>query len=143
MAIGIRTGDPRRFNKGRSSTFRESFRVRQSPEEGRKTYWPKRRGNNNKDEDNSPKTLNDKNKFRYVFNPVKWFHHYSQTQTFLFDINHFVCTQWSGFKCCYLTLIILFNSVSLICPKSNGSTCCYVITIILFCIQVNCFKYSI
>ena len=25
------------------------------------TYWPKRCGNNNKDEDNSPKTLNDKN----------------------------------------------------------------------------------
>ena len=23
------------------------------------TYWPKRCGNNNKDEDNSPKTLND------------------------------------------------------------------------------------
>ena len=30
-------------------------------EEGRRTYWPKRCGNNNKDEDNSPKNLNDKN----------------------------------------------------------------------------------
>ena len=30
-------------------------------EEGRRTYRPKRCGNNNKDEDNSPKTLNDKN----------------------------------------------------------------------------------
>ena len=28
---------------------------------GRRTYRPKRCGNNNKDEDNSPKTLNDKN----------------------------------------------------------------------------------
>ena len=36
-------------------------RVRQTPEEGRRTYRPKRCGNNNKDEDNSPKTLNDKN----------------------------------------------------------------------------------
>ena len=27
----------------------------------RRTYRPKRYGNNNKDEDNSPKTLNDKN----------------------------------------------------------------------------------
>ena len=35
--------------------------VRQTPEEGRRTYRPKRCGNNNKDEDNSPKTLNDKN----------------------------------------------------------------------------------
>ena len=33
--------------------------VRQTPEEGRMTYTPKRCGNNNKDEDNSP--LNDKN----------------------------------------------------------------------------------
>ena len=57
MANGIRTGDPRGFNKGRSS----KYRVRQTPEEGQRTYWPKRCGNNNKDEDNSPKTLNDRN----------------------------------------------------------------------------------
>ena len=55
------TGDPRGFNKRRSSKFREGSRVRQTPEEGRRTYWPKRWGNNNKDEDNSPKNLNDKN----------------------------------------------------------------------------------
>ena len=61
MANGIRTGDPRGFNKGRSSKFREGSRVRQTPEEGRRTYRPKRYGNNNKDDDNSPKTLNDKN----------------------------------------------------------------------------------
>ena len=61
MANGIRTGDPRGFSKGRSSMFREGSRVRQTPEEGRWTYQPKRCGNNNKDEDNSPKTLNDKN----------------------------------------------------------------------------------
>ena len=61
MANGIRTGDPRGFNKGRSSKFREGSRVRQTPEEGRKTYRPKRCENNNKDEDNSLKTLNDKN----------------------------------------------------------------------------------
>ena len=33
----------------------------QTLEEARKTYRPKHCGNNNKDEDNSPKTLNDKN----------------------------------------------------------------------------------
>ena len=49
------------INKGRSSKFREGSRIRQTPEEGRRTYRPKRFGNNNKDEDNSPKTLNDKN----------------------------------------------------------------------------------
>ena len=53
--------DPRGFNKGRSSEFREGSRVRQMPEEGRKTYRPKRRGNNNKDEDYSLKNLNNKN----------------------------------------------------------------------------------
>ena len=57
MANGIRTGDPRGFNKGRSSKFREGSRVRQTPEEGQRTYRPKRCGNNNKDEDNSLKTL--------------------------------------------------------------------------------------
>ena len=61
MANGIRTGYPRGFNKGRSSKFREGSRVRQTPEEGRRTYRPKSCKNNNKDEDNSPKTLNDKN----------------------------------------------------------------------------------
>ena len=66
MANGIRTGDPRGFNKGRSSKFREGYRVRQTPEEGRKTYRPKRCGNNYKDEDNSPKTLNDKILFLHL-----------------------------------------------------------------------------
>ena len=47
--------------KGRSSKFSVGSRVRQTPEEGRRTYRPKRCGNKNKDEDNSPKTLNDKN----------------------------------------------------------------------------------
>ena len=60
MANGIRTGDPRVFNKGRSSKFREGSRVRQTPEEGWLTYRPKCCGNNNKDEDNCPKTHNDK-----------------------------------------------------------------------------------
>ena len=55
------SGDPRGFNKGRSSKFREGSRVPQTPEEGQRTYRPKRCGNNNKDEDNSPKNLNDKN----------------------------------------------------------------------------------
>ena len=50
MANG--TGDPRGFNKGRSSKFRVGYRIRQTPEEGWKTYRPKRCGN--EDEDNSP-----------------------------------------------------------------------------------------
>ena len=61
MANGIRTGDPRGFNKGRSLKFHDGSRVRQTPEEGRRTYRPKRCRNNNKDEDNSSKNLNDKN----------------------------------------------------------------------------------
>ena len=61
MANGIRTGNPRGFSKGRRSKFRVGSRVRQTPEESRRIYRPKRRGNNNKDEDNNPKNLNDKN----------------------------------------------------------------------------------
>ena len=66
MANGIRTGDPRGFNKGRNLKFHEGSRVRQTPEEGRWTYRPKRCGNNNEGEDNSPKNLNDKNKQNWV-----------------------------------------------------------------------------
>ena len=66
MANTIRTGDRRGFNKGRSSMFREGSRVRQTPEEGRRTCWPKPCGNNNKDEDNSPKPLNDNNSTRNI-----------------------------------------------------------------------------
>ena len=61
MANRIRTGDPHGFNKGHSLKFCEGSRVRQTPEEGRRTYRPKHCGNNKKDEDNNPKTLNDKN----------------------------------------------------------------------------------
>ena len=39
---------------------RSSVKVRQTPEEGRRTYRPKRCGNNTEDKDTSPKTLNDK-----------------------------------------------------------------------------------
>ena len=66
MANGIRTGNPRGFNKGHSSKFPVSSQVRQTPEEGRRTYRPKHCGNNNKGEDNSPKNLNDKNHQKYV-----------------------------------------------------------------------------
>ena len=47
MANGIGTGDPRGFNKGRSSKFREGSRVRQTSKEVRRIYRPKRCGNNN------------------------------------------------------------------------------------------------
>ena len=70
IANGIRAGDPCWFNKGRSSKSRVGFRVRQIPEDGRRIYRPKRGENNNKDENNSPKTLNDKNyKDRYAIKP--------------------------------------------------------------------------
>ena len=59
MANGIKTDDHRELNQGRSLKFREGSWVQQTTEEARKTYRPKRCGNNNKDEDNSSKTLND------------------------------------------------------------------------------------
>ena len=62
MANRVRTGDPIEFNKGRSLKFREGSHVRQTAEEGQKTYQPKHYENNNKNEDNSPKTLMIKKK---------------------------------------------------------------------------------
>ena len=62
MANGIKRGDLSGFNKGRSSKFHRGSQVQQTPEEGRRIYWPKHCGNINKDEDNSLKALNDKNR---------------------------------------------------------------------------------
>ena len=73
LQVFVKLGNPRGFNKGHSSKFREGSRVQQTPEEGRRTYRSKRCRNNNKDEDNSPKTLKDNNfiylvKFRETIN---------------------------------------------------------------------------
>ena len=62
MTNGIRIGDPRGFNKRHSSKFHEGSQVQQTPEEGQRTYQLKHCENNNKDEDNSPRNLNNKNK---------------------------------------------------------------------------------
>ena len=63
--VGVTCSDSvshnRGFNKGRSSKFRVGSQVQQTPEEGWRTHRPKHCGTNNKDEDNSLKTLNDKN----------------------------------------------------------------------------------
>ncbi len=57
MVNGIKISDPCGLDKGCSSKFCEGSRVRQTPEEGQRTYPLKCCGNNNKDEDNNPKTL--------------------------------------------------------------------------------------
>ncbi len=49
------------MSSGLLQVFVEFPRVRQTHEKRWRTYRPKRCGNNNKDEDNCPKTLNDKN----------------------------------------------------------------------------------
>ena len=62
MVNGIRASDPRGLNKIHSLKFRVGSRVQQeTPEEGQRTQGSKCCEYNNKDEDNSPKTLNDKN----------------------------------------------------------------------------------
>ena len=64
MVNGIRASDSR----GRDSKFRVGYRVRQeTPEEGRRTHRPKLFEYNNKDEDNSPKTLKDKKNHQSSF----------------------------------------------------------------------------
>ena len=80
MAYRIRTGNLPGFNKGRSSKFCEGSWVRQTSEEGWRTYRPKRCGNNNKDEDSSPKTLNDKKELKLILlHAVKFYCYISQT----------------------------------------------------------------
>ena len=62
MVNGIRTSDPRGLNEGRASKFYVGSRVQQeTSEKSQRTYRLKCCEYNNKDEDNSPKTLNDKN----------------------------------------------------------------------------------
>ena len=64
MVNGIRIGSPHGFNKECSSKFCVGSQIRQTPEEGWRTYRPKHCGNN-KDEDNSPKTLIGKGRFGF------------------------------------------------------------------------------
>ena len=63
MINGIRTNDPRGLNKWLGLKSRVGSKVQQTPEEGRRTYQRKYCEYNNKDEDNSLKTLNDKKHF--------------------------------------------------------------------------------
>ena len=61
MVNRIRTSDLCGLNKGCGLKFCVGSRVQQNPEESWRRYWPKCCEYNHKDEDNSPKTLNDKN----------------------------------------------------------------------------------
>ena len=55
----IKTSVPYGLNKGHGLKFCIGFQVWQTPEEGWKTFWVKHWEYNNKDEDNSSKTLNN------------------------------------------------------------------------------------
>ena len=58
MVNGIKASNPHELNKGHGSKFCVGSRVQQeTPKEGKRTYRPKGCEYNNKDEDNSPKTL--------------------------------------------------------------------------------------
>ena len=62
MVDGIRASGTQGLNKRRGPKFHVGSLVPQeTPEEGRRIHKPKRCEYSNKDEDNSPKTLNDKN----------------------------------------------------------------------------------
>ena len=64
MVNGIRASDPRGLNKGRGLKFYVGSRVRQETiEEGQRTSRLKRCKYNNKDEDNSLKTVNKKDHY--------------------------------------------------------------------------------
>ena len=66
MGNGIRANDPHGLNKRRGTTFHVGSRVRQETlEKGRRTRRRKCWEYYDKDEDNSMKTLNDKNLLSY------------------------------------------------------------------------------
>ena len=79
MVHRISASDPRGLNKGRGLMFCVGSRVRQeTPEEDWRKYRPKRCKYNKKDEDNSPKTLNDETAIScaFIFNKTNiggWF----------------------------------------------------------------------
>ena len=60
MVKRIKASNPHGLNKGHALKFHVDFR--ETPEEGWRTYWPKRWEYSNKVEDSSLKTLNDKNR---------------------------------------------------------------------------------
>ena len=63
MINWIIASDHRGLNKGQGSKLRVGYQVQlEMPEDIRRTYHPKRREYNNKDEDCCPKTPNDKNR---------------------------------------------------------------------------------
>ena len=81
MVNGIWASDPHWLNKGCGSKFHVGSWVQQeTPEEGQRKYQPKCEYSN-KDEDNNPKTLNDKNhqassqKFRQLVFGTNFLHH--------------------------------------------------------------------
>ena len=148
MADGIRTGDPHGFNKGRSLKFCEGSRVRQLPEEGWRTYWPKHYGNNNKDEDNSPNTLNDKNhqtfsqKFKQPnSNKFKIFVWYIKHELLFVEVNiwypHFnlflIHLSWFGIlSIVFLSSVDIPNFHWYSCPGVVFlSWCCYLLLVFL------------
>ena len=138
MANETRTSELHGFNKGRSSKFRVGSLVRQTPEEGRRTYRPKRYGNNNKDEDNSPKTLNDKShqassqKFRHLIPSICqifWkFVHLTRIKKKLLHAkglnknNYSVIKKW--IRGCELTLFNLSSTALAVTWYAWSSTTC-------------------
>ena len=114
MANGIRTGDSRGFNKGRSS------KVLHTPEESRRIYHPKRCGNNNNDEDNSPKTLYDKNpqdssqKFRQLINELQLIYELQCAAALL--LKQFCIFRFSAFS---LFLLVISSFLILLNKKTS------------------------
>ena len=104
-------GDPCGFNKGRISKFHEGSRVRQTPEEGWRIYRPKRCRNNNKDDDNSPKTLNDENHqaSSQIFRQVGSIRIYIKTP--IYKANLFVRQRKKNSTNSYRTIINIFRRV--------------------------------
>ena len=74
MINGIRASDSNELQKWRGSNLHVGSWIQQeTPEEGRRKHRSKRYEYNNKDEDNIPKTLNDK-RWIILFNTIHVFH---------------------------------------------------------------------
>ena len=126
MVNGIRASKPRGLNNGRGWKFSVDSRVPQeTPEEAWRTHRPKRSKYNYKDEDNNPKTVNDKN--HQASSQKFWQLHFSLLILMMICILYFLLEFYllkycfsiiMGFRTIVFIFIVISTTFRPICPQA-------------------------